>query len=1280
MTQPSAPPPLASQPSPQPHSAGGSVQVRCAGCRMILTVGPGITEFVCPSCKMPQMLPPELMKKAVAPPPQNNNNMLHKITSPSQLQTPAHGVDPTKMQLPCANCKAILNVPHGLARFQCPQCFIDLAVDLSKIKQLFPPPPAIPPPSRAVLPLPPLPRPVLPPPPEEVNEVAIEVEREEDEGGTVGETFTDYRPPKLSIGPPHPDPIVETSSLSAVQPPEPTYDLKIKDDLESSKALSCLQIETLVYACQRHLQHLPNGARAGFFVGDGAGVGKGRTIAGLIWENWHHARRKALWISVGSDLKFDARRDLDDVGAAHVEVHALNKLPYSKLDSKSVGVREGVVFLTYSSLIASSEKGRSRLQQLVQWCGSGFDGLLIFDECHKAKNLIPEAGSQPTRTGEAVLDIQARLPGACVIYCSATGASEPRNMGYMVRLGLWGDGTCFDVFQKFLGVLEKGGVGALELVAMDMKARGMYVCRTLSYKGAEFEIVEAPLEPEMMDMYKKAAEFWAELRVELLSASTFLTNDKPNSSQLWRVYWSSHQRFFRHMCMSAKVPAAVRIAKQALTEEKCVVIGLQSTGEARTEEAVSKYGSELDDFISGPRELLLKFVEENYPLPEKPEQQGEEGVKELQRKRHSATPGVSSKGRVRKAARWKPESDDDFDEGFGTDSGGESNGSDDEFQICEICNSEEGRKKLLQCSCCGQLVHPSCLVPPVTDVVSEDWSCHSCKEKTEEFLQQQHAYLVELTKRYETALERKSKILEIIRSLDLPNNPLDDIIDQLGGPDKISEMTGRRGMLVRATSGKGVTYQPRNSKDVSMEMVNMHEKQLFMDGKKLVAIISEAGSAGVSLQADRRAKNQKRRVHLTLELPWSADRAIQQFGRTHRSNQASAPMYRLLFTNLGGERRFASIVAKRLESLGALTQGDRRAGPSLSAYNYDSAYGKKALTVMYRGIMEQDTLPVVPPGCSSEKPETVQDFIMKAKAALVSVGIVRDSVLGNGKDYGKLSGRIIDSDMHDVGRFLNRILGLPPDIQNRLFDLFVSILDLLVQNARIEGNLDSGIVDMKANIIELQGTPKTVHIDQMSGASTVLFTFTLDRGITWESASTMLEEKQKDGLSSLNDGFYESKREWLGRRHFILAFESSASGMFKIVRPAVGESVREMPLAELKNKYRKLLSLEKARSGWEDEYEVSSKQCMHGPNCKLGNFCTVGRRQQEVNVLGGLILPVWGTIEKALSKQARQSQKRLRVVRLETTTDNKRIVGLLVPNAAVESVLQDLAWVQDIDD
>lgn len=45
-------------------------------------------------------------------------------------------------------------------------------------------------------------------------------------------------------------------------------------------------------------------------------------------------------------------------------------------------------------------------------------------------------------------------------------------------------------------------------------------------------------------MYKRAAEFWAELRVELLSASAFLTSAKPNSSQLWRLYWANHQVLF----------------------------------------------------------------------------------------------------------------------------------------------------------------------------------------------------------------------------------------------------------------------------------------------------------------------------------------------------------------------------------------------------------------------------------------------------------------------------------------------------------------------------------------------------------------------------------------------------------------------------------------------------------------------------------------------------------------------------------------------------------------
>jgi hypothetical protein len=86
---------------------------------------------------------------------------------------------------------------------------------------------------------------------------------------------------------------------------------------------------------------------------------------------------------------------------------------------------------------------------------------------------------------------------------------------------------------------------------------------------------------------------------------------------------------------------------------------------------------------------------------------------------------------------------------------------------------------LLHCTGCAAHVHPGCLIPPWTGMLADDWSCYSCKEKVESYFKERDAYITELSKRYDTAVERKSNILQIIRSLDLPNNPLDDIIDQV---------------------------------------------------------------------------------------------------------------------------------------------------------------------------------------------------------------------------------------------------------------------------------------------------------------------------------------------------------------------------------------------------------------------------------------------------------------------------------------------------------------------
>ena len=78
--------------------------------------------------------------------------------------------------------------------------------------------------------------------------------------------------------------------------------------------------------------------------------------------------------------------------------------------------------------------------------------------------------------------------------------------------------------------------------------------------------------------------------------------------------------------------------------------------------------------------------------------------------------------------------------------------------------------------------------------------------------------------------------------------------------------------------------------------------------------------------------------------------------------QVTGPIYKLVATNLGGEKRFAAAVARRLQSLGALTRGDRRAasGIDLSESNFDSPLGRKSLRRMYDCIIQCS--PLLPSG------------------------------------------------------------------------------------------------------------------------------------------------------------------------------------------------------------------------------------------------------------------------------------------------------------------------------
>ena len=248
----------------------------------------------------------------------------------------------------------------------------------------------------------------------------------------------------------------------------------------------------------------------GFFIGDGAGIGKGRQISATILDALcrNHGCGRHLWVSVSRELVQDARRDLADVGC-HVDVHdgaeALDMMSSHGKKGKGLGaggsLGKGVLFVTYSLLVS----GR-RMEEIVSWLSGGaersYAGVIVFDEAHKAKNLEAD-----TRTARLVVALQERLPMARVLYCSATGVSDIKHMAYATRLGLWGGANpLYPTFESFHGALAKRGVGAMEMLALEMKRKGLFLARTLSWDGAEFHTLEVTLSGEATRRYDGAGK------------------------------------------------------------------------------------------------------------------------------------------------------------------------------------------------------------------------------------------------------------------------------------------------------------------------------------------------------------------------------------------------------------------------------------------------------------------------------------------------------------------------------------------------------------------------------------------------------------------------------------------------------------------------------------------------------------------------------------------------------------------------------------------------------
>lgn len=923
-----------------------------------------------------------------------------------------------------------------------------------------------------------------------------------------------YQPHWINGGARHPGLIVETPGLANVVPPPITYQPTLPHQLSNLGHLSAFQFERVIYAGVAHQSRLPNGARAGISIGDGTGAGKTATLAGIILDNWFRGTRKTIWFSVKTDLIEAVREEFARLGF-RIPIRLINDYT----PEQSILLREGIIFCTYKSLIAKSKTGERRVDQIMRWLGN--DGIEIFDEGHKAKHAFADENGKATQTGQAVLEIQDPLkyPEMRVVYSSATAATEVKHLGYQIRLGLWGEGTSFPGgFIQFAEEIEAGGVGAMEMVARDLKAMGRYFCGNLSYGvdpdsglSVEYREVIHPLTPRQREMYNNMAQAWIEVLKNFNRALEITNSGKYARRYAIAQFWAEHQRCFRNLITAFKVPTIIREIETALAQRQSVVVSITGTGEAQTKKQISRAIDEeeaIDELDFSPRESLTNLVEKCFPVKV-----------------------------------FREETD----------------------------------------SLSGNIIHV-----PVLDNNG-----------------------VQLESR--AALELKRELLDRLSVLEIPEHPLDQLVNYFG-TENVAEMTGRKKRLIKTLSGR-FEYRARQIPGVPNRLINLHEKNSFQNKDKRIAIMSEVAATGDSFHSSRSVRNQQRRLHIAAELKWSADKQVQDFGRTHRTGQVSPPVYLLVFTELGGEARFSATIARRLGTLGALTKGDRRAekAGNLDKYNLESKEGKAALNVVLTRILNGEQI------IGLENP----------RQALVDMGILKE---GTNDDC------ISPGERTNIPRFLNRLLSLEVERQNALFDYFYQTFLETIEHLKAKGKIDDGMEDLKALSVRFHEAPQILYNDPLTAANTIYYKLE----ITVPTRPARYEEiSQFDGVY-----FYENRAngEFIAVRPTLAHTDPETGERYQMVsvsRPA-GYNLLYIRENELDSRY-KIVPKAKANKWWQSEVEKIPPT-----------------EQKTVHLLSGALLPIWKSLKKL-------QQSELNIIRT-TTDDGMRLVGVSMAASTINEI------------
>ena len=966
----------------------------------------------------------------------------------------------------------------------------------------------------------------------------------------------------------HPTPLVQSAAMAAVPHPVPAWRPMLPERVVTDGLLSDAQLESVVLAGEAYSRHLaaeyrigsqwetvhrcpqdgdegeeidtsfvtaegetlsePVRFRRGWMLGDGTGCGKGRQVAAIILDNRLRGRKKALWLSHSDKLLEDARRDWTALGGLESDVIPLGNFR----QGMEIPLDEGILFATYATLRSPSRQGKpSRLEQIVEWLAGSldeedrhaFDGPIVFDEAHAMANAAgskSERGeTRPSQQGRAGLRLQNALPDARIAYVSATGATTLPGLAYAGRLGLWAAGeTPFEKRVEFVSAMEAGGVAAMEVVARDLKALGLYQARALAYDGIEVEILEHPLTPEQRRIYDAYADAFKVIHAnieEALKATGIVqgedTLNRNAKAAALSAFEGTKQRFFGHLLTGMKCPSTIRAIQADLAAARSAVVQLVSTGEALMERRIADVPvSEWDDLNIDltPRDAILSYLMHAFPV-------------QLQ-------------------------------EPF-TDDGG------------------------------------NLLSRPARDA---DGNPVICKE----------------------AEDRRDALIEKLAALPPVPTALDQIVQHFGH-EAVAEVTGRSRRVLRITDAKGERLALR-SRPAS---ANLAETAAFMEGEKRILVFSMAGGTGRSYHADLSCGNTERRIHYLLEPGWRADQAIQGLGRTHRTHQASAPMFRPVTTNVKGERRFIATIARRLDSLGAITRGQRDSQTAMGGSdaalfresdNLESVYARAALRQFYGALWR-----------GSIEGWNLERFEKATGLKLTWEGSLKD-------------------DLPPMPRFLNRLLALPIAEQNQLFAELEDRIAANIEQAIEAGSYEVGVETVTADSLAVAGR-ETLYEHPGTGAATELVEIVRRDKLVPLTAESALEIGERDPGPDNKPRLAVNARS---KRAAVVLPASSrmiddggVQERVRLIRPATGET---MARAELD------------ASNWRRADEAGWRRVWDAEIAGLPSH-----RESRFWLATGLLLPVWD----------RLPEENMRVRRL-TSDDGISLIGRVLDAEQVRAV------------